>query len=171
MQTELPFPLASAQSAPAGAAGNARSGIARLGYLHDAMIAAIVDNPTITHEELAQQIGYSEKWVCSTIASDAFGARLAKRKAEIQNSPVSLQSIDERLRAVATKSLDLILDHLTLAPVELQQAISTASMATKALGYGAGRQAVTVNTNFVVALPQKSSSASDWARKYGGSAS
>lgn len=148
-------PLASTQSAAAA--------IVRVNYSHDAMIDLIISTPGITHNALAAHFGYTPAWVSRVVNSDAFQARLAERKTELVD-PALVASIEEKIRAAADKSLDVVLEKLHLVPT-LDQALNVAKEMTKALGFGARDRGVTVQNNFVVALPGKAASAEEWAAR------
>lgn len=155
------------QSPPLEGTQSAQNAIARVNYSHDAMIDLMITNPGIKQGELAKHFGYTQAWVSRVMNSDAFLARLAQRKADLVDPAIAL-SIDERLRAVAAKSLDVVLEKLELPSATFDQAIEAAGVATKALGYGARQSNLNVQQNFVVAMPQKAASAEDWANKYSG---
>ena len=144
---------------------SAANAIARVNYSHDAMIDILIANPGITQNELAKMFGYTVPWVSRVTNSDAFLARLAERKTEIVD-PALTASIDEKLRAVASKSLDVVLEKLALTnnPDLAMKALETT---TKALGYGARQQNLSVQQNFVVALPSKVVDAAEWAAAHG----
>ena len=92
-------------------------------------------------------------------------ARLAARKTEVVD-PQLVLSIDEKLRALASKSLDVVLDKLTVTQ-NPDTALKALEVTSKALGYGARQQNLNVQQNFVVALPPKAASASEWAAVHG----
>lgn len=138
--------------------------IGRVKYSHDAMIDMLIGDPSISQNDIAKAFGYTAPWVSRIMNSDAFLARLAARKQDIVD-PVLTLSIDEKLRALASKSLDVVLDKLTLtnSPDLAMKALETT---TKALGYGARQQNLNVQQNFVVALPAKVIDAAEWAAEH-----
>lgn len=152
-------PLVGTQSA-AGA-------VARVTYTHDAMIDMILANPMISQNQLAATFGFSVGWVSRVKNSDAFLARLAQRKDQLVD-PMLAATIDENLRAVANRSLEVVVEKLSMPLVDGQFALDAAAMATKALGYGARQNNVSLQQNFVVAMPQKAENAQVWANKYNG---
>lgn len=152
-------------SEPLQGTASAANAIERVKYSHDAMIDLIIAEPGISQAKLAQQFGYTQAWVSRVTNSDAFLARLAQRKADIVDPALSL-SIDEKLRAVASKSLDVVLEKLT-ATQSPDMALKALETTTKALGYGARQQNLNVQQNFVVALPGKAASAQEWAAAHG----
>ena len=154
----------SRQSPPLEGTASAATAIARVNYSHDAMIDLIIARPGVKQGELAKHFGYTQAWVSRVMNSDAFLARLAQRKNDLVDPAIAL-TIDERLRAVAAKSLDVVLEKLELAPSG-DFALEAAEMASKALGYGARQQNLNLQQNFVVAMPQKADSAESWAGKY-----
>ena len=143
---------------------SAARAIRRVRYTHDALIDMIIANPAISQGELAKAFGYTQGWLSRVMNSDAFQARLAARKTEIVD-PQLVLSIDEKLRALASKSLDIVLDKLA-ATQNPDTALKALEITSKALGYGARQQNLNVQQNFVVALPPKAASAEEWAAKY-----
>lgn len=143
---------------------SAAGAIQRVRYTHDAMIDLIISNPALSQGQIAAHFGYTQAWLSRVMNSDAFQARLAERKAEVVD-PALVASIEEKLRALASKSLDVVLEKLSVTqnPDLAMKAIETT---TKALGYGARAQNVAVQQNFVVALPPKAQSVNEWSAAY-----
>lgn len=165
---EPPMRFASRQSPPLEGTATGKDAIARVKYTHDAMIDLIIVDPGISQGDLAKNFGYTESWVSRIFGSDAFQARLAQRKCDIVD-PTLVASVEERLRAVAGRSLDLVMQKLeNPALCTLDQVMKAVEVSTKALGYGARQTNVAVQTSFVVALPSQSTSAADWAAQHGG---
>lgn len=152
-------------SAPLQGTESAAKAIARVAYTHDAMIDLIIDRPEIKQDQIAAQFGYTVPWVSRVMNSDAFLARLAARKKDLID-PVLILSLDEKLRAMASKSLDVVLDKLSNPSVTADFALEAAQVSTKALGYGARQANVAIQNNFVVALPQKAPDDRTWAAAY-----
>ena len=144
---------------------SAAGAIQRVKYTHDALIDMIIANPAVSQGQLAAQFGYTQGWLSRVMNSDAFQARLAARKTEVVD-PQLVLSIDEKLRALASKSLDVVLDKLAVTQ-NPDTALKALEVTSKALGYGARQQNLNVQQNFVVALPPKAASASEWATAHG----
>lgn len=144
---------------------SAANALARVKYSHDGMIDLILANPAISQNDLARHFGYTAAWVSRVVNSDAFNARLAERKTEVID-PSLVLSIEEKLKAVASKSLDVVLEKLHVAPTP-DFALKAMEIATKAAGYGARQANVSVQQNFVVALPPKAASAEQWVSAHG----
>lgn len=138
--------------------------IARVRYSHDSMIDMIIANPAIAQNDLAAAYGYTVAWVSRVMNSDAFQARLAERKTEIVD-PVLVASIDEKLRALASKSLDIVMEKLIVTQ-NMDTALKAVEITTKALGYGARQNNVAVQNNFVVAMPQQAKSEGEWIQAH-----
>ena len=152
-------------SAPLEGTASAATAIARVKYSHDAMIDLIIANPAISQGMLAQEFGYTQAWVSRIMNSDAFQARLAIRKADIVD-PSLVLTIDEKLKALASKSLDVVLERLAVTQ-NPDTALKALEITSKALGYGARQQNLNVQQNFVVALPPKAVNAAEWAAAHG----
>ena len=144
---------------------SAAGAIQRVKYTHDALIDMIIANPAVSQGQLATAFGYTQGWLSRVMNSDAFQARLAARKMEVVD-PQLVLSIDEKLRALASKSLDVVLDKLSVTQ-NSDTALKALEVTSKALGYGARQQNLNVQQNFVVALPPKAASASEWAAAHG----
>ena len=145
---------------------SAANAIARVAYTHDAMIDLLITNPAVTQNALAKHFGYSVAWVSRIRNSDAFLARLAERKEDLVD-PSILLSIDEKFKAMADKSLEIVQKKLEETGT-FDQAIIALELSSKALGYGARQANVNVQQNFVVAMPQKAPSTQAWVEKYSG---
>lgn len=144
---------------------SAAGAIQRVKYTHDALIDMIISNPAVSQGELAKMFGYTQGWLSRVMNSDAFQARLALRKSDVVD-PTLVLSIDEKLRALASKSLDVVMDKLAVTQ-NPDTALKALEVTSKALGYGARQQNLNVQQNFVVALPPKSASADEWALAHG----
>ena len=140
-------------SEPLLGTASAANAIARVKYSHDAMIDLLIANPAISQNELAANFGYTVPWVSRIMNSDAFQARLALRK-EALLDPVIVASIAEKFRALASKSLDVVLDKLSVTN-SAELGLKALEISAKALGYGARQQNLSVPPHFSVALPTK----------------
>ena len=152
-------------SEPLQGTQSASTAIARVKYSHDAMIDLIIANPAISQGQIASHFGYTQPWVSRIMNSDAFQARLAARKSDIVD-PQLVLTVDEKLRALASKSLDVVLEKLTVTNSP-EIGLKALEITSKALGYGARQQNLNVQQNFVVALPPKSVDAESWAAVHG----
>lgn len=153
-----------AKSAPLQGTASAAGAIARVSYSHDAMIDAMIENPAISQNELAAKFGYTVPWVSRICNSDAFLARLAQRKADLVD-PTIAASLEEKLRALASASLDVVLEKIVMTK-NPDLALNAAKLSTTALGFGARQQNIAVQQNFVVPLPAKAESAEAWGSAY-----
>lgn len=152
------------QSPALAGTASAAGAIARVKYSHDAMIDLMIENPAITQNELAARFGYTVPWVSRICNSDAFLARLARRKSDLID-PTIAASLEEKLRALASVSLDVVLEKVaTVRNPDL--ALQAAKLSTTALGFGARQQNVAIQQNFVVPLPAKAESAAAWGASY-----
>lgn len=147
-------------SEPLQGTASATNAIQRVSYTHDALIDLIIADPSISQGALAAKFGYTQAWLSRVMNSDAFQTRLALRKADLID-PTLVLSIEEKLKALASKALDVVLDKLTVTQ-SADMGLKALEVTSKALGYGARQQNLNVQQNFVVALPQKSESAKAW---------
>lgn len=151
-------------SEPLAGTASAANAIARVKYSHDAMIDLIIANPALSQGEIAAHFGYTQAWVSRIMNSDAFNARLAMRKDELVD-PSIIASIDEKFKTLASISLDVVIDKLTLTK-SADLGLKALEITSKALGYGARTPQVAVQNNFVVALPPKVVSAEAWEKQH-----
>lgn len=107
-------------------------GVAKLSYTHDAMVDLIIQAPTVTHAELAELFGYSAGWIQRVCGSDAFQARLAERKAQLIDPHVA-RSLNERLRGVAIKAIDIIDGNLSKEEAGAGYALEALGVATSGM--------------------------------------
>lgn len=136
--------------------------IAKVRYTHDAVIDEILMNPSISQNDLAKHFGYTPGWMSIVINSDAFQERLAERKGELTDPKVRA-SINERLDALAKRSLEKLLDRLDNPGAQIK---TLELVAIAKLGVGdkntrpAGPQ--TQNNLYVVSLPSPAQDAKSW---------
>lgn len=109
--------------------------IKKISYSHDAMIDILIAEPMISQRELAARFGYTAPWVCQIIASDAFQARMAARKEELVD-PVIRATLEERMKALVIRSLDLLMEKLDKPNVPDAVALRAFELGSKGLGLG-----------------------------------
>lgn len=146
--------------------GELTNGIRKARYSHDAMIDLLIAEPSIRQNDLAAIFDRTPAWVSIVINSDAFQARLESRREELVD-PQIVASIRDRISAVATASLDKILEKLS-GPLPSTDSflLESAKLSTKALGYGARDAGATTNVAVVIQVPPKSASAEEWTKAY-----
>lgn len=138
-----------------------RTQIAKVRYTHDAVIDEILMNSAISQGDLAKQFGFTQSWMSIVINSDAFQNRLAERKAELVD-PAIRASIQERLDAIAKRSMDRIMERLdSLGHIKDADLVS---MAKLGIGDKNNRTQApqTQNNLYVVALPAPAPNAQAW---------
>jgi len=152
------------QSSPLQGTESAALAIKRVSYSHDAFIDVLIAEPGLPQGQLAARFGYTQAWVSRVMNSDAFLARLAERKADIVD-PTIVATLDEKFRALASKSLDVVMEKVTLTN-NADMALKALEVSSKALGYGARQQNLNVQQNFVVAMPSKIATPEAWAAQH-----
>jgi hypothetical protein len=151
-------------SGPEGLGTRAAEGaLVRLRFSHDAMVDFIIANPAASNRIIATAFGFTEGWISRVICSDAFQARLAQRKDELVD-PVITANIEERLQGLAVLSATVLEEKLE-ASRNPELAAKVLGMTVNALGYGARRDNIAQQNNFVVMLPEKAGNSEDWAAK------
>jgi len=104
----------------------------RLSYTHEAMIDLILAEPTVTHAELAEVFGYSPGWIGRVVASDSFKARLAERKEKLIDPQLSA-TLNDRLRTVAVRSIDVLNERLSKEDASAKFALEALGVAATGL--------------------------------------
>jgi hypothetical protein len=138
-----------------------RPQIAKVSYTHDAMIDLIMANPAISQGALAAHFGYTESWISTVFASEAFQVRLAERKEDIID-PGIRATIEERFKALVYQSMEVLQRKLESPAASDELALATLTVASKALGYGIQKDRLQVSQQFVVQLPPRATSAEAW---------
>ena len=105
----------------------------KLTYTHDAMVDLIIQDPTVTHSELAEVFSFSVGWIQRVVGSDSFQARLAQRKGDLVD-PIIAHSLNSRLQGVAVQSLGLVQEKLAHPDVSAAYALDALSLAATGLG-------------------------------------
>ena len=140
-------------------------GVKKVRYTHQAMIDLIIANPAISQGEIARHFGYTQGWVCQILSSDAVKEMLAARKRELTD-PALVAAIEEKFEALARRSMDVLLEKLDLPNASADVALKALDITAKALGYGASKQSIAVNTQFVVAMPAKAENTDAWVSSH-----
>jgi hypothetical protein len=99
------------------------------------MLALIIANPDLTHAQYAAHFGRTPSWFASVLASEAFQIALADRKDEIPD-PAITATMEERLKALAMRSLFVIQSKLDAPQVSDQTVLAAAQLGIKGLGLG-----------------------------------
>jgi hypothetical protein len=134
---------------------SAANALERVRYTHDAMIDIIIAKPDVSQNTLAEYFGYSVGWISRIFCSDAFQARLAQRRGEIV-MPGLLSTFEERLKLLATNSIEMVLEKLEERDEEGRPVADIGTMfkaleiSTKSLGYGARQTNVAIQNNLTV---------------------
>lgn len=118
-------------------AGGARQ-IEKVKYSHQAMIDVIITNPGCSQRQLAEYFGYTESWVSTILASDAFQVMLSQRREELVD-PILLITVKERMQALAHKSLEKLMQEMEKPMVDPELALKAAALGAKCIGLGEGR--------------------------------
>ena len=106
--------------------------IEKCNYKHDAMIDYILMNPTVTQAEIAEKFGYSPGWVNRIVASDAFKAQLAKRKAELIDPRIK-SAVNAKMEALVIQGAEVVARRLD-ADSSAELALEALGLASKVLG-------------------------------------
>lgn len=142
---------------PLQSTSSAAGAIERVKYTHDAMIDVVLARPMATQAQIAEHFGYTESWISRIMCSDAFQARLAQRRSELIE-PGILLSFEERLKLMASRSVEIITKQLEDLDMEDPEAVAGATntafraleISAKSLGYGARQTNVAIQQNLTV---------------------
>ena len=109
--------------------------IAKVSYTHADLIDFIIMNPAAKQGEMARRYGYTEGWLSRVMSSDAFQSALAARREEVVD-PTLIATVDERFRALTTRSLDRLMEKLDAPQVSDQVVLRAVELGAKAMGVG-----------------------------------
>jgi hypothetical protein len=117
----------------------------KLRYTHEAVIDMIVADPGVSQNKLAATFGYTPGWLSTVMGSDAFKARLAERREEIVD-PVLRMSLEERMKALVEKSLEVLAEKLSQPALQVPDnlALRAMELGAKSLGMGQKQEAPVV---------------------------
>jgi hypothetical protein len=109
----------------------------KVAYSHEAMIDAMIANPSVSGGELARMFGYTESWISRIRSSNAFRERLRERAQEMVD-PVLLATIEENFEAMVSRSQEILLEKLSepAQNIDPQLALQCAALGAKAVGMG-----------------------------------
>lgn len=134
---------------------------------HTIIIEQLLMNPGITTTALATVTGYSRNWLHKVMSSDAFQAKLAeKQKALID--PIVMATITERIKGLASRSLEVMEERMEGETISMDTALEVFQTTAKALGLGAQKAAAPLVQQFVVHVPPRMKSATEWASTHSG---
>lgn len=90
------------------AMNHSSNGIKKINRRHEEILMWVAMNPNKTQRQIAKDLGYSESWLSTLMASDMFQARLNKLR-ETYHSTVMI-GVRSRAEAVATLALNRLLE-------------------------------------------------------------
>ncbi len=109
----------------------------KLRYSHEAMVDLIIAQPDISQNQLAKVFGYTAGWISQILNSDAFQARLAARKIEIED-PVLRATVEERTKAIYLQSLAILEEKLSRPATSVPDNLVLKAMELGARGISLG---------------------------------
>ena len=115
--------------------GEMKGGVQKTSYSHEALIDAILENPTATQNEIAARFGYTPGWISQIISSDAFQAALATRKEQIVD-PMLRGAADEAFKGLMLQSMHKLREKLEANPSD-NLCLEVLNTSSRDLGYGA----------------------------------
>jgi hypothetical protein len=136
----------------------------RLRPWHEMVADMLIADPNLSQREIARRLGRSEYWMSIVCNSDAFQDYLARRKEEFID-PILQATVEDRLSAVANRSMDEFLRRMDLAPgsVTNDQLIRATEVSTKSLGMGPQTKAPVMQQNlYVIPAPARPANSKEW---------
>lgn len=134
---------------------------------HLIIIDTLLMQPDISITRLSTETGYSRSWLHKVMSSDAFQAKLAERQKAIID-PIIANSIKDRIQGLASRSLEIIEERMEADDVSIMTAMEVFGMSAKAMGLGQQKNAPVIAQQFVVHVPPRMASATDWAAQHSG---
>jgi len=111
------------------------------------MIDLVLQNPTISQNQIAEHFGRTPSWVSIIFNSDAFQARMAMRKEEIVD-PLVRGRVEEAIKGLVSRSVDILREKLDNPNTSTDLALEVFKASTRAAGYGARTGgSTTINVN------------------------
>lgn len=107
----------------------------KVSYSHADMIDYIIANPRVTQGQLAARYGYTQGWISNVMASDAWKAAMAARRAELVD-PILTATLTERFEGITRLSLDRLQQKLEAPQVSDQVVLKAVELGAKAMGIG-----------------------------------
>jgi len=128
--------------------GTWKQGPVRLQYSHEALIDAIIANPTATNAQLGQLFGRTAQWVSIVKNSDLFREKLYERRAQISD-PLLEASLDERFNILAKRSLEVLINKMARPEAEISDelALEAVKLGAKAKSIGGFGNRIQVETH------------------------
>jgi hypothetical protein len=135
--------------------------VQKMRYTHAAIVDTIIANPEISQGELSKIFGFTQAWMSIIVNSSGFKELLAERKAVFVDPKIQA-SVNDRLDALARRSLDILLERVENASKE--KTADLISMAKLGVGDANSKTPLPVQTNlYVVNLPPQAKNAISWA--------
>lgn len=131
---------------------------------HEMVADMLIANPNLTQREIAKRLDRSEYWLSIVVNSDAFQDYLARRKEEFID-PVLQASVEDRLSAVANRSMDEFLRRMDVAPgsISNDSLLRATEISTKGLGMGPQSKQPAIQQNlYVIPAPARPANSKEW---------
>lgn len=137
---------------------------ARLRPWHEMVADMLIANPNLSQREIARKLDRSEAYLSIVINSDGFQNYLAGRKEEILD-PILQATVEDRLSAVANRSMDEFLRRMDLAPgsISNDSLLRATEISTKGLGMGPQSKQPAIQQNlYVIPAPARPANSKEW---------
>lgn len=109
--------------------------LGKVRYSHQDMIDFFIANPERSQKDAALRYGYTQAWVSNVMASDAWKAAFAARRAEVVD-PTLMATLNERFEGLATRSLERLMEKLDQPQVSDNLVLRAVELGAKACGVG-----------------------------------
>lgn len=104
-------------------------------YSHESMIELMIEHPEYTHAQFSAAFGRKPQWFASVLASEAFQRALEPHREKIAD-PGLAANMEERMRALAMQSLEVLQGKLNGSSVPDATILKALEIGTKSLGMG-----------------------------------
>lgn len=109
----------------------------RLKYSHEAMAQMIVNNPTITANELAIAFRVSPAWISRVRNSCVFREHLAQLTKDVVH-PVLLENLEQRFESLCMRSLEVLQEKMAQDSSKISDELALAAVGLSAKAKGLG---------------------------------
>jgi hypothetical protein len=109
--------------------------VQKMRYSHLDMIDFIIAHPGCGLRDIAARYGYTVGWISNVMASDAWKAAMASRRAELVD-PVLTATLTERFEGMTQLSLQRLQEKLEAPQVSDAIVLKAVELGAKAMGIG-----------------------------------
>lgn len=134
-----------ANAGPSPMTGPPKPRLQKLNYTHEAMIAAIIHDPCVYTDDLAEMFDRTPSWISTILHSDIFQSKLAAERERLTD-PELRASLKLQFTGLLARSMEILRKKLDVPPEKVpdQLAVQVAKLAGTSLGFGVKETRVSV---------------------------